>query len=233
MVYQHHHRKSADKFYCTPWQNGLMLYLKRCGLSQFDMPSIFTAFPLGRTRRIVHTASSLARIHHNIYKQDFRVFGCPSYVLHKDLQDGHKVSKWNAHSWQGVYVGHSSCHSGSIPLMYNTKTMHISPQYHVIYDEFFRTATGPLLTSPDEYLDRLYHSTARWMYEDNFTDTPYLFDSFWSGKHSPGITDTNPNRRKHKACNAPHSIPSHHPGNAREDLNLEQAPISEESGRTD
>ncbi len=68
MVYQHHHRKSADKFYCTPWQNGLMLYLKRCGLSQFDMPSIFTAFPLGRTRRIVHTASSLARIHHNIYK---------------------------------------------------------------------------------------------------------------------------------------------------------------------
>jgi hypothetical protein len=82
--------------------------------------------------------------------QDFQVFGCPTYVLHKDLQDGNKVGKWSACSWQGVYIGHSSYHSGSIPLIYNPRTTHISPQYPIIYNEFFRTATGSIQSSNED-----------------------------------------------------------------------------------
>lgn len=92
--------------------------------------------------------------------QDFHVFGCPTYVLHKDLQDGSKIGKWKATSWQGVYIGHSSCHSGSIPLIYNPATTHVSPQYHIVYDEFFKTASRQLDTDHSEYLDKLFTSTA-------------------------------------------------------------------------
>jgi hypothetical protein len=35
---------------------------------------------------------------------DFRVFGCPVYVLHKRLQDGDNWNKWKSRSWQGVYT---------------------------------------------------------------------------------------------------------------------------------
>jgi hypothetical protein len=48
--------------------------------------------------------------------QDFKVFGCPSYILAKRLQDGNSFSKWKARCWQGVYIGNSTCHAGHIPL---------------------------------------------------------------------------------------------------------------------
>jgi len=40
---------------------------------------------------------------------DFRVFGSPTYVLKKELQDGTKLNKWCERSWQGAYIGHSFC----------------------------------------------------------------------------------------------------------------------------
>jgi hypothetical protein len=58
--------------------------------------------------------------------QDFRVFGSPTYVLQKELQDGISINKWKPHEWKGVYIGHSSCHYSSIPLVYNPDTTHIS-----------------------------------------------------------------------------------------------------------
>lgn len=81
--------------------------------------------------------------------QDFRVFGSPTKVLSKNLQDGNKISKWASRSWQGVYISHSYCQAGSIPVIYFPTTTHISPQYHVVYDEFFWTATS---TSPTSHI---------------------------------------------------------------------------------
>jgi hypothetical protein len=74
--------------------------------------------------------------------KDFHVFGSPTYVLQKELQDGTSYSKWKPRAWQGVYIGNSACHSSAIPLIYNSKTTHISPQFHVLFDEHFPTATN-------------------------------------------------------------------------------------------
>lgn len=76
--------------------------------------------------------------------RDFKVFGCPSYVLDKALQDGKSLNKWKFRSWKGVYIGNSTCHSSFIPLIYNPATTHITPQYHVIFDEHFKSGTGDI-----------------------------------------------------------------------------------------
>jgi hypothetical protein len=47
---------------------------------------------------------------------DFWVFGSPTYILSKTLQDGSSHSKWKSRVWLGVYIGVSNCHSSAIPL---------------------------------------------------------------------------------------------------------------------
>jgi hypothetical protein len=48
---------------------------------------------------------------------DFRVFGCPVFVLDKHLQDGDSLLKWRVRCWPGVYVRHSLQHAGNVPLV--------------------------------------------------------------------------------------------------------------------
>jgi hypothetical protein len=94
-------------------------------------------------------------------------------------------------------VGNSNCHAGSIPLVYNPTMTHITPQFHVIFDESFTMATGDISTTHSSYFDKLFGSTANWMYHDAFTETPYNFSSFWSGDSSPLNTDdTHPHKRR-------------------------------------
>jgi hypothetical protein len=111
---------------------------------------------------------------------DFKVFGSPTFVLDKTLQDGNNFGKWKPRSLQGIYIGASSCHSSHVPLIYNPSSTHITPQFHVIYDENFYMV-DPSITpyTQDHYHDRLYNSTAHWQYVDKHTDTSYFFDSFW------------------------------------------------------
>ena len=135
---------------------------------------------------------------------DFRVFGSPIYVLRKELQDHGKLGKWSSRAWQGIYIGPSSCHSGNVPLIYNPTTTHISPQFHVTYDEFFQTVT-PSTKPLNDILDQLFGTSAEWSYKDPYTDEPYTFATLWSGtspvfpspatgrkrKQRPPSTDTN------------------------------------------
>jgi len=67
--------------------------------------------------------------------KDFRVFGCPVFVLDKRLQDGDSLPKWRSRCWNGVYVGQSLQHAGNVPLVYNPSTSHVSPQYHITFDD--------------------------------------------------------------------------------------------------
>jgi hypothetical protein len=66
-------------------------------------------------------------------------WGCPVYVLDPKLQDGKKIPKWKSRARQGIFVGFSPFHSTSVPLVLNPKTQHISPQFHVIFDDDFST----------------------------------------------------------------------------------------------
>jgi hypothetical protein len=67
------------------------------------------------------------------------VFGCPMYVLDAALQDGKKIPKWNPRARLGLFLGFLDSHSSQVPLVLNTDTGKISPQFHVIFDDKFAT----------------------------------------------------------------------------------------------
>jgi hypothetical protein len=162
-----------------PCTAGLKSSKRNCGLLRFNTQWLFSHASIRKDKhccphRLFTGEDPPATL------QDFRVFGSPCYVLKKELQDGSKMNKWTERSWQGVYIGHSSCHSGHIPLIYNHNSTRISPQYHVNHDDFFQTIGGISADQLDTCLDKLFQSTAHWSYNDKFDDNPYTFDSFWS-----------------------------------------------------
>jgi hypothetical protein len=59
------------------------------------------------------------------------LFWSPSFVLASHLQSGiGGAPKWEPQSFLDIYVGHSPSHAGSVALVLNPRTGHISPQYH-------------------------------------------------------------------------------------------------------
>ena len=68
----------------------------------------------------------------------FHSFGCPAYVLDNILQGGQGLPKWSSRSRLGVYLGPSPNHARSVVLILNPRTGHVSPQFHVKFDDFLR-----------------------------------------------------------------------------------------------
>jgi hypothetical protein len=65
-------------------------------------------------------------------------FGSPCFVLDSHLQSGiGGAPKWDPRSHLGISVGHSPSHAGSVALVLNPQTGHVSPQYHVVFDNQF------------------------------------------------------------------------------------------------
>ena len=69
----------------------------------------------------------------------FHAFGCPTYVLDNALQSGQGVPKWKHRARLGVYLGPSPSHAQTVALVLNPRTGHVSPQFHVKFDDFFET----------------------------------------------------------------------------------------------
>ncbi len=75
-----------------------------------------------------------------IIMSNFHTFGCPCYVLDHWLQSGTgKIPKWEPQAWMGIYVGQSPSHASNVAFILNLHTGHISPQFHVVYDDDFTT----------------------------------------------------------------------------------------------
>lgn len=68
-----------------------------------------------------------------------RVWGCPAYVLHPKLQDGKKIPKWEPRSRRGKFMGFSPDHSLRIGNILNLNTGKITPQFHVVFDDWYST----------------------------------------------------------------------------------------------
>ena len=81
----------------------------------------------------------------------FHAFGCPMYVLDNALQSGQGAPKWRERARLGVYLGPSPNHARSVVLVLNPRTGHVSPQFHVKFDDFFETvqAKSTDLDAPD------------------------------------------------------------------------------------
>ena len=69
-------------------------------------------------------------------------FGCPVYVLDNNLQSGKSLPKWKPRARVGIYLGQSREHASNVSYVLNPSTDHISPQYHVIYDDDFATVSA-------------------------------------------------------------------------------------------
>jgi len=70
---------------------------------------------------------------------NIHIFGCPIYVLEKNLADNNGIPKWKLHAYYSVYVGHSKYHASNVVLVWNPKTKLVSLQYHVFFGKEFTT----------------------------------------------------------------------------------------------
>ncbi len=70
------------------------------------------------------------------------IFGSPCFVLDSRLQLGISgPPKWEPRTRLGIYVGHSPSHAGSVALVLNSRTGHVSHQFHVVFDDLFMTVS--------------------------------------------------------------------------------------------
>jgi hypothetical protein len=98
---------------------------------------------------------------------NFHTFSCPVFVLEPRLQQGLKVPKWQPRSRQAVYLGHSPRHAQTVPIVYNIRTGHCSPQYHVVFDDQFSTV--PYLetnTQPPHWPDLFQNCSTNLLQDD-------------------------------------------------------------------
>ena len=101
--------------------------------------------------------TDLARMH---------VWGCPAYVLDPRSQDGKKIPKWEPRSRRGQFVGVSPLHSSHVGLIRHLRTNNISPQFHVVYDDFFETVHAEDDQAPSSWPELLQFQTFRSEYDD-------------------------------------------------------------------
>jgi hypothetical protein len=87
---------------------------------------------------------------------DLHVWGCPTYILDKTLQDGKKLPKWKPRSERGVYMGVSTEHASSVPIVLRVSTGSITPQFHVVFDDWFATVAATAAELPDFASDEWY-----------------------------------------------------------------------------
>jgi hypothetical protein len=80
---------------------------------------------------------------------DIHVWGCPVYVLDSTIADGKKIPKWKPRSERAIYMGLSPKHTSQVPLVLNQRTGSITPQYHVVFDDWFATVSSDEASLPD------------------------------------------------------------------------------------
>ena len=102
---------------------------------------------------------------------DLHVWGCPTYVLNKTIQDGNKIPRWQPRSDRHMYIGTSRYHASTVPLILNSTTGYISPQFHVVFDDWFATIGASKDDIPDftsaEWSKMFGSSTYQYTFDDD------------------------------------------------------------------
>ena len=105
----------------------------------------------------------------------FHVFRLPCFVLDSRLQsDISGPPKWEPRSRLGIYVGHLPSHAGSVALVLNPRTGHVSPQYHVVFDDLFTTVSFMKKSEVPPHWSDLVQKSA-----EHFTDEDYVLAKTW------------------------------------------------------
>jgi len=114
----------------------------------------------------------------NMPLQNLHVWGSPVYVLDPTLRDGSKLPKWNPRSRRGQYVGQSPLHASSVGLILNLQTGNVTPQYHVVHDNFFETVYADGTEPPPEWAELVTLSRSMSALEDDDDYVPELKDEW-------------------------------------------------------
>ena len=88
---------------------------------------------------------------HNLH-----VWGCPVYVLDKKISDGKKLPRWKPRSERQKMMGLSDTHATTAPLVLNFSSGSITPQFHVMFDDWFATVQSTVGEIPDFTQDEWY-----------------------------------------------------------------------------
>ena len=95
----------------------------------------------------------------DIYPKNHHTWGCPVYILDAIFQGNLAgISKWEPRSHAGIYLVHSTFHSGSVALFLNPENGHVSPQFNVVFDDEFSKV--PLMREgkiPPNWKDLVQH----------------------------------------------------------------------------
>ena len=126
--------------------------------------------------------------------RNMHVWGSPCYVLDPKLQDGGHIPKFEPRSRQGVNLGWSPRHASTVPLVLNLTTGHVSPQFHVLFDDGFTSVDSSEQSIDDgieseEWQDILSNGRFLVTFDD---DDPIELDDEW-------LTETERLERHHKA----------------------------------
>jgi hypothetical protein len=131
-----------------------------------------------------------------------------SVLLDPHLQDGKKIPKWHPRARRGMFLGFSSQHSTNVGLVLNLKTGHISPQYHLVFDDLFSTVSTSILRDekirndsvfqPDIWNDLISTGHERNEFLEELDNTPHqlpVLDDDWL---TPTEIDTRQSQREHR-----------------------------------
>ena len=91
--------------------------------------------------------------------------GCPVYILDAILQGSISgLHKWEPLSLAGIYFVYSLFYAGSVALVINPSTGHVSLKFHVVFDDEFSTVPfmreGAILPNLKDPVQLRSHSTA-------------------------------------------------------------------------
>ncbi len=67
------------------------------------------------------------------------MWGCPAIVFDPKLQKDQKLPKWNKRARVGQPLGYSDEHLSLVAKLRHLSTGHVSPQFHVFFDDLFET----------------------------------------------------------------------------------------------
>jgi hypothetical protein len=78
----------------------------------------------------------------------FHVWGCPVFVLEAKLHNDQKLPKWNQRARMSQFVDFSDKHSSLVANVRHSSTNFISPQFHVVFDDLFKTVNRTGVDEP-------------------------------------------------------------------------------------
>ena len=91
---------------------------------------------------VINTMEKFAGTTPYITLKNHHIWGCPVYVSDERFECNiYGIPKWEPCLCTGIYIGHQQFHAWSVDLVLNSASVHVSTQFHVVFDYEFYTVT--------------------------------------------------------------------------------------------